>query len=168
MAKIRRITRSKDFEDALATRSRASAQHFSVHHLARAAGRPAGLSAYLGSRHLSTGEVSARSMPVDGATRTGSGRLVCAASQAAVQGFWLGMVVPKRCAGRSVTRNLIRREIRAGFERSAPILPPGIWVVRLRAPFEGLPCPSAASVALRHAVRAEVDSVLRRAARFDR
>jgi ribonuclease P protein component len=67
-----------------------------------------------------------------------------------------------------VTRNLIRREIRAGFERYAPILPPGIWVVRLRASFEGLPCPSAASAALRHAVRVEVESVLRRAARFDR
>jgi ribonuclease P protein component len=107
-------------------------------------------------------------MPVDGAALAGSGGVGCAAAQAADLRFWLGMVVPKRCAGRSVTRNLIRREIRAAVERYAPILSPGIWVIRVRAPFAGLPRPSAASAALRHTVRAEVDSVLRRVARCDR
>ena len=41
----------------------------------------------------------------------------------------------------------------------------GLWVVRLRAPFDRLKYPSAASDALRVAAHAELDAVLRRAAR---
>ena len=41
----------------------------------------------------------------------------------------------------------------------------GLWVVRLRAPFDRSRYPSAASDALRVAARAELDAVLRRAAR---
>jgi ribonuclease P protein component len=52
--------------------------------------------------------------------------------------------------------------------RHALALPPGIWVFRLRASFEPAQYASAASLALRHAVRTEVDAVLGRAARPDR
>ena len=41
----------------------------------------------------------------------------------------------------------------------------GLWVVRLRAPFDRSKYPSAASDALRVVARAELDTVLQRAAR---
>ncbi|GAP37839.1 ribonuclease P protein component [Piscinibacter sakaiensis] len=86
-------------------------------------------------------------------------------------GGWLGMVVPKRHAKRSVTRNLVKRQIRAVFddvglagERAAG-LRPGLWVVRLRAPIDRSRFPSAASDALRRAMRDELAGMLRQAAR---
>lgn len=77
---------------------------------------------------------------------------------------WLGAVVPKRHARRSVTRSLLKREIRASVERHVDRLDAGLWVVRLRAPFEPARFPSAASSALRRAAREELDALLDRAA----
>jgi ribonuclease P protein component len=77
---------------------------------------------------------------------------------------WLGVVVPKRHARRAVTRSLLKREIRAGVERHAAGLDAGVWIVRLRAPFDVQRFPSAASAALRHAARAEIDTLLDRLA----
>ncbi len=71
---------------------------------------------------------------------------------------WLGAVLPKRLARRAVTRNLLRRQIRAALDRHLPGLPPGLWVVRLRAGFERAQFLSAASELLRHAARAELDA----------
>lgn len=73
---------------------------------------------------------------------------------------WLGVLVPKRHARRSVTRSLLKREIRAGVARHAQRLTPGLWLVRLRAPFDAASFPSAASAALRNAARAELDELL--------
>jgi len=73
---------------------------------------------------------------------------------------WLGVVVPKRHARRSVTRSLLKREIRAGVARHAQRLSPGLWLVRLRAPFDTASFPSAASAALRSAARSELDDLL--------
>ena len=50
--------------------------------------------------------------------------------------LWLGVLVPKRHARRAVTRSLLKREMRAGVVRQAQRLAPGLWVVRLRAPFD--------------------------------
>ena len=75
-------------------------------------------------------------------------------------GWWLGSVVPKRHARRAVTRNLIKRQIRATLASHAHELPHGLWVVRLRAPFDRAAFASAASVALRAAARAELDGLL--------
>lgn len=168
MARVRRTSRPQDFEQALASRSRASNVYFSVHHLARPPARPAGRFAYLGSQQLSTGRALQQSVAVDEVARNGTRPAALADSVEGPQGLWLGMVIPKRYARRSVTRNLIRREIRAGVQRHAPALQPGIWVVRLRAPFEPARYVSAASSALRYAVRTEVDAVLRSAAHPDR
>jgi ribonuclease P protein component len=77
-------------------------------------------------------------------------------------GLWLGSVVPKRHAKRSVTRNLLKRQIRAAVDRHAAALPQGLWVVRLRAPFDKQRFRSAASDALRLAAREELDAVLAR------
>jgi len=80
-------------------------------------------------------------------------------------GLWLGMVVPKRHAKRAVTRSLLKRQLRAVIARHADRLPPGLWVLRLRSPFDRQQFPSAASEALRHAVREELEVLLQRAAR---
>lgn len=80
-------------------------------------------------------------------------------------GLWLGMVVPKRHAKRAVTRALLKRQIRAAIGRHAERLPPGLWVLRLRSPFDRQQYPSAASEALRRAVREELEVLLQRAVR---
>lgn len=77
---------------------------------------------------------------------------------------WIGCVVPKRHARRSVTRNLLKRQIRASFARHASSLPTGLWLVRLRAAFAPAEFPSAASGALALAARAELDGLLAQAA----
>lgn len=81
--------------------------------------------------------------------------------------MWLGMVVPKRHARRAVTRNLIKRQIReaiASADRVAA-LPPGLWVVRLRAGFEAQRFSSPASDTLRDAAAAELKALLEQASR---
>ncbi len=72
----------------------------------------------------------------------------------------LGLVVPRRLARRAVTRNLIRRQMRVAAAREA--LEGGAWVLRLRAPFETRHFPSAASEALREAVRGELGQLFAR------
>ena len=76
---------------------------------------------------------------------------------------WLGCIVPKRHAKRAVTRNLLKRQVRAAMERHAAGLAAGLWLVRLRVPFAPAAFPSAASSALRAAARAELDGLLQRA-----
>jgi ribonuclease P protein component len=75
----------------------------------------------------------------------------------------VGVVVPKRFAKRSVTRVLIKRQMRAVFAERAVALPSGLWVLRLRSPFDRKAFPSAASDALRAVVRAELGKLLDRA-----
>jgi ribonuclease P protein component len=80
----------------------------------------------------------------------------------------MGVVVPKRYARRSVTRTLIKRQIRAAVARqhgAVAGLPHGLWVVRLRSPFAVKDFPSAASDALRLVARGELDTLLADAVR---
>jgi ribonuclease P protein component len=79
-------------------------------------------------------------------------------------GHWLGSVIPKRHARRSVTRSLLKRQVRSAMARHAAHLPPGLWLVRLRAPFATKLFPSAASPALREAAHAELEQLFARAA----
>jgi len=72
----------------------------------------------------------------------------------------LGLVVPKRHARRSVTRQLIRRQMRAAVARRP--LAAGHWLLRLRVGFDLRRYPSAASEALRVAVRTELDQLFER------
>lgn len=74
-------------------------------------------------------------------------------------------MVPKRHARRAVTRNLLKRQVRGAFDRHAPGLPLGLWLVRLRQPFAVVGFPSAASAALRLAAGTELDSLLKQAQR---
>jgi ribonuclease P protein component len=73
---------------------------------------------------------------------------------------WIGLVVPKRHAKRSVTRTLMKRQIRMAFEVAGERLRPGMWVVRLKAPFGKSDYPSAASAALRSVVREELTALV--------
>lgn len=72
----------------------------------------------------------------------------------------LGMVVPKRHARRSVTRSLVKRQIREGVRRHVARLPVGDWVLRLRAPIDRSAFPSARSAALGQLLRDELDQLL--------
>ena len=76
----------------------------------------------------------------------------------------LMLVVPKRHAKRAVTRNLIKRQMRrAALAHGAP-LNAGQVLIRLRGAFDVRQYPSAASAALREAVRLELDALFDRAA----
>ena len=75
---------------------------------------------------------------------------------------WLGAVVPKRHARRAVTRSLMKRQIRAVVAERTTRLAHGLWVVRLRAPFDRKQYPSAASAVLQRLVRAELEQLLQR------
>ena len=79
---------------------------------------------------------------------------------AAQLGFWLGAVVPKRLARRAVTRTLLKRQIRAVVAERVGDLFEGLWVVRLRAPFDKATFPSAASDALKLCARDELEGLL--------
>ena len=80
------------------------------------------------------------------------------------EGVWLGAVVPKRHAKRSVTRTLLKRQIRSAVAGSEAALAAGLWVIRLRAPFDRSHFVSAASDALKRAARAELQQLLASAA----
>jgi len=68
-------------------------------------------------------------------------------------------VVPKRHARRAVTRSLLKRQVYAAGNRHAAALSFGLWIVRLRAPFDRDAFPSASSTVLRDVARNELDAL---------
>jgi ribonuclease P protein component len=96
---------------------------------------------------------------------TGASALFPAASAmpAPADGLWLGAMIPKRWARRAVTRNLIKRQIYSLGALHAPALPAAAYLVRLRSTFDRAQFKSAASDALRSAVRAEIERLFRKA-----
>lgn len=143
-----RLVHKADFERLLAVRSQVRSTHFALHHVS---GGPltAPASKFSPDRSvLSTAPQPQPSRPVDKFPSR----------------LWIGCVVPKRHARRAVTRNLLKRQIRASFERHASSLPGGMWLVRLRASFAVTEFLSASSVVLAQAARAELDGLLSRAA----
>ena len=146
---IGRLVQSADFQRLLATPMRSRSAHFAVHHVAARPSLPSRRVVHPSSTELSTAEGPPRPSPVDNVPG----------------GHWLGSVIPKRHARRSVTRNLLRRQIRAVMADQLDQLPPGLWLVRLRSPFAREDFPSAASDALRQAAQAELRLLLQRAGR---
>lgn len=146
---IGRIQRPVDFERVLARPTRSRSVHFALHHLSADLAPSAWATAKLrtAQAELSTGDAQAAHIVVESSPP---------------RGCWVGIVVPKRHAKRSVTRALLKRQIRAAFAER-PGMPPGLWVVRLRSPFDRQKFPSAASDALRQAARAELAQLLDRA-----
>lgn len=152
---IGRILRSADFERVLRMPIRARSPHFALHHLADRPSRPKRASP-LSLPELSTAAAPSLGDPVDD--------LPLARVAGTATTLWLGAVVPKRHARRSVTRSLLKREIRGAVLACRDQLKPGLWVVRLRAPIDRALFPSAVSDALRQAVRSELLAVLAGAA----
>lgn len=149
---IGRIVRSADFERVLGTPAHARSVHFAVHYLrAGPSGVRKSTSAPIDTK-LSTGEAPEQGKPVDESL------------QAPPSGCWLGAVVPKRHARRSVTRNLLKRQIRAAAVAQAS-LQAGLWVVRLRSPFDRARFASAASDALRDEAGRELSRLMADAVR---
>ena len=145
-----RLVASADFERVLGTRSRAATEHFAAHHLDARPTRRAGSGPQTAAAKLSTIEEPAKPLPVEDSSPA-------APAQAAV---WVGAVVPKRHARRAVTRSLLKRQIYAATDRHRDRLAPGLWIVRLRTPFDAARFASAASPALRRAARGELDALL--------
>jgi ribonuclease P protein component len=151
-----RITRAEDFERVLKTSSQARSPHFAVHHLASTPSVPKRPTAKPAGTKLSTSDAAIGINPVDDIAASPPIRLP-------VSAVWLGMVVPKRHAKRAVTRTLLKRQIKAAMDLQVPA-PPGLWVVRLRAPFDRSVYVSAASKALSAVARDELRRVLHMAA----
>jgi ribonuclease P protein component len=160
---IGRIVRPADFERVLATAPCSRSAHFAVHHVH---GGPSRGSA---SQRQASGEAVVPTVSPDLSTAppVAGPVLVDESSTAPLppppDGHWLGLVVPKRHAKRAVTRNLIKRQIRAAMAQHASALPPGLWVVRLRLPFDRREYLSPSSEPLRLAARAEIAQLFSRA-----
>ena len=144
---IASITRAADFSRVLKAPCRARSPHFAVHFLAESpqAWQPKGAGIENAApsprvAELSTDEFREATKSVD---------------EELPQGRWLGLVVPKKHAKRSVTRSLLKRRIRAAVIHVEP-LDAGMWVVRLRSPFPRAEFSSAASDELGHVVSAEL------------
>lgn len=168
-----RVVQAADFEHALRTKPCARTPHFLLHHV-RAAERLPRTRSVPGSGELSTATLANGPSPVDSS-------LLTAAAQADAPGLAesadrlagstvarpaeLGLVVPKRFARRAVTRNLIRRQARALWGNCADELAHGHWVVRLRSAFDPAVFLSAASPALKAAVRQELLQLLQAGAK---
>lgn len=145
-----RIVHSGDFERVLRIRSRVSSEHFALHYLFDKPRQGQTRCAGSVPRKLSTGEAPTIPLHVD---------------EALPEDLWHGAVVPKRHARRAVTRTLIKRQIRAAMERHMQQLAAGLWVVRLRSPFDRVQFVSASSQHLKRTVREELDQVLIAAAK---
>jgi ribonuclease P protein component len=152
------LAQAADFQRVLGTPSKARSPHFAVHHLAASPLPPAWRRRQPVVPELSTEQAPEWAESVDKSNAE-------ATPAVSPSGRWLGLVVPKRHARRSVTRNLVKRQMRAVFADHAAGLAAGLWVLRLRSGFEPAAFPSAASDALRTAVRAELQAMLQRAAR---
>jgi ribonuclease P protein component len=160
---IGRIVRPADFERVLATAPCSRSTHFAVHHVS---GRPSlartGPAAAADeqlvrpvSPDLSTALPPAGSALVDESSTP--------APPPPPEGRWLGLVVPKRHAKRAVTRNLIKRQIRAAMAQQGERLATGLWVVRLRLPFDKREFTSPSSERLREATHREIGQLFTRA-----
>ena len=146
---IGRIVRSADFERVLGTPVHARSVHFAVHYLH--SGPSLGRKPASGKvdTKLSTGQAPERGKPVDELP----------------SGCWLGTVVPKRHARRAVTRNLLKRQIREAASAHQTSLQAGLWVVRLRSPFDRERFRSAASDAMRDEAGRELSRLMADAVR---
>ena len=151
---LARLVKAADFERVLCLRRRAATTHFAVHYLAAVPTPSKRDGAGPPPSELSTIGVEAGAIPVDDLP---AGELSAAA-------LWVGAVVPKRHARRAVTRSLLKRQIYAAAERHRDRLRPGLWIVRLRSPFDRTRFVSATSRALREDARAELESLLEAAA----
>ena len=165
---IGRLVQAADFQRLLATPPRGRSAHFLLHHLAVEPSRPRRRAPGHGlDMRPGTGSDSAdpfQQLPseaVDTKLSTGDERKLSAPVDKIPSGCWLGCVAPKRHARRAVTRNMLKRQMRAAAELVEATLPQGLWLVRLRQGYPVAQFPSADSAALRTAARDELDRLFR-------
>ena len=156
---IARIVQSADFERVLRTRTFVNTAHFAAHRLLDLPGPRSQPLSMPPTSKLSTDGSAIPLAPVDD--------LPADPHSGVADTLWVGAVVPKRHARRAVTRTLLKRQIYAAVQRHVNALRAGLWVVRLRAPFDRSTYVSATSDALKRCVRDELDALLRQSARFD-
>jgi ribonuclease P protein component len=143
---MQRLKTRPQFQAAMAGGTVSRTAHFALHRLVLA---PTGGAA----------DASATRPAAHAAAPTGPGSLPhTQGPQAlfAVQGVWLGAMVPKRWARRAVTRNTIKRQIYTVGATFEARLPQAAHVVRLRTAFDRKQFVSATSDQLKQAVRAEL------------
>ena len=145
---IGRLLRKSDFQRLLAVPACSRSAHFAAHHVRGGPGTPESLSPKADANELSTALSTADDNTVDDSPL----------------GVWLGCVIPKRHAAHSVTRNMLRRQIRAAMQAHQDRLQSGLWLVRLRRPFASAAFRSASSQVLRGAAAVELDRLLAQAA----
>ena len=156
---IARIVQSADFERVLRTRTFVNTPHFAAHRLLDLPSPRSKQLSVSATSKLSTAGQAASPGPVDD--------LSVDPCRTLAHTLWVGAVVPKKHARRAVTRTLLKRQIYAAVQRHVSALRAGLWVVRLRAPFDRATYVSAASDALKRCARDELDALLRQSARFD-
>lgn len=83
----------------------------------------------------------------------------------AVDGLWIGAMVPKRWARRAVTRNLIKRQVYGLAAEHETMLPAAAYLVRLRSTYDRMQFKSARSEALHAVVRDEIEQLFSKALR---
>jgi len=140
---IGRLLHKSDFERLLAVPPSLRSAHFAVHYLYA---RPNTLGS-AGRRELCTSDAPDGMQSVDNFP----------------SGWWLGTIMPKRHVPRAVTRNMLRRQVRAAMQRHRLRLQQGLWLVRLRQPFSRSGFVSADSAALRRVAADELDRLFQRA-----
>ena len=145
-----RSLRTADFAAALTAPALAKSPHFVLHHLAAGPASANQPRCKPRAPELSTGDAPSAASSVDNNQQPSH--------------WWLGLVVPKRHARRAVSRSVIKRQMRAQADDHRHRLPPGLWLIRLRAPFDRQLFPSAASAALRQAARSELEQIFAGAA----
>ena len=152
---VGRMLRSADFQRVLALPPRSRSTHFAAHHVSACPSAVAKPVRKAPKADLSTGDAPSCPPVVDESPAP--------PVDTPPNGCWLGLVVPKRHARRAVTRNLLKRQMRSVMDSHAGGLPPGLWVLRLKAPFDKQQFSSPGSDALNVAARAELQLLLQRA-----
>jgi ribonuclease P protein component len=153
------MLRSADFQRVLGLPPTARSSHFAAHHLPAMPMGPQRTAKQRLRTELSTGVALSCPPAVDDSPSAAAD----GPAPTPLTGHWLGLVVPKRHAKRAVTRNLLKRQMRQVMDAHACGLAPGLWVLRLKAPFDRQQFVSPGSGLLCTAARAELELLLGRA-----
>lgn len=158
---MQRLKSREQFQAVLAGKTLARTRHFALHCalLSRPdAPRADAITAIVTTATAATPATSATRAPPPHPTAG-----LALKSLFARHDHWVGALTPKRSAKRAVTRNAIKRQIYTVSPDLILPSPPAAYVVRLSAAFDKTLFPSAASPALKTAVREELRQLFSKA-----
>jgi len=154
-----RFKNRAQFQAVLEARAIARSEHFALHRLEladRALASPfSDMAPAAQSPTLITGSAMSLGVPASPLSPK-------APALFAPVGLWLGAMVPKRWAKRSVTRHAIKRQIQEVAQQCLPLDQKAAYLVRLRATYSREQFHSSSSMALKQAVRAELLTLMAR------